>query len=145
YTERIILQEITGASSTNTITFVGAGIDSTIVANNGTNNSTWANFLLNGTDYVTLRDMTIATTIGTGNYGVGVLLYNNADHNTLTNLKITGKVAAQLNIALVVISGAANSVVSNGGGATGSYNHIDSCVFIGGWRAVRVLGVNNTS
>ena len=63
YNEYVVLQEIEGSSETNLITFRGMGTDSqqvTMTYNAG--NTTNATITLNGTDYVTFENMTMAST-----------------------------------------------------------------------------------
>ena len=63
YNEYVVLQEIEGTSETNLITFRGMGTDSqqvTMTYNAG--NTTNATITLNGTDYVTFENMTMAST-----------------------------------------------------------------------------------
>lgn len=64
YNESVIIQEdITGASETNNITFRGMGADNQqVVLTYNPGNTTNATLTLNGTDYVTFENMTIAST-----------------------------------------------------------------------------------
>ena len=60
YTEYVTLNEITGASATNTITFqAGNGNANSVIWENTNNNSSYNYVLrLNGTDHVTLKHIT---------------------------------------------------------------------------------------
>lgn len=63
YNEYVVLQEIDGTSETNQITFKGIGADNqqvTMTYNAG--NTTNATLTLNGTDYITFENMTMAST-----------------------------------------------------------------------------------
>src|SRR5690606_4225075 len=86
YTERLEITEIPGASSTNTIQFVGSGISSTTLTNTGSGTATMNTVILNGADYITFRDMTIGAPHST--YGVGFMLTGKADYNRFINLEI---------------------------------------------------------
>src|SRR5690606_18300687 len=57
YNERVALGDIAGTSSTNTISFIGAGIGSTIISNAGSSTVNWSTVLLDGTDHIHFRDM----------------------------------------------------------------------------------------
>ncbi|MCB0737469.1 MAG: hypothetical protein KDC92_08145, partial [Bacteroidetes bacterium] len=57
YTERVVLNNVSGASSTNTITFKGAGRGQTIVDySTGSSTGDMAAWLVEGTDYVKITD-----------------------------------------------------------------------------------------
>ena len=64
YNEQIQLNQISGASAINTITFQSASLDSTkvnLTYSSSASDANWT-FRLNGADYVILRKMTIAAT-----------------------------------------------------------------------------------
>lgn len=85
YNEAITVGSITGASSTNTITFKGAGKGSTRIYNALSSNS--AVIYMSYAKYVTFQDMTVeyATTSPSSKYTV-YLYYS--DNNTFKNCKI---------------------------------------------------------
>lgn len=124
YTDQIILYAITGASSTNTITFQSQSGDSSNVilqfASNATNNFV---LKLDGTDYCTFKNMTIKS-IGTA-YGTVVGITNNSDWNTFTNNQIISTANAAANGAGIYFSGAGgandNHITNNYINVVGDY------------------------
>jgi len=90
YNEQNQLNQVTGASSTNTITFQSADLDSTKViltyASTGYN-SNWT-LRLNGADYVKLRKMTIAAT--NSSYARCIDINGTARYDTIENCQFYG-------------------------------------------------------
>ena len=83
YTEHLSIPSISGANSTNTITFDG---------NNETlqftpTSTDWSIIDLNGADYVKFTNLSITGVSNT--YGVGVHLRNQANYNEVSNCTIT--------------------------------------------------------
>ncbi|MEA3446768.1 MAG: right-handed parallel beta-helix repeat-containing protein, partial [Bacteroidota bacterium] len=81
--------DIGGTSAVNTITFQSmSGNPNDVVIQYAATGSgdNWV-FKLNGTDYVTVKDVTIQST-GTGNYGRVIVLDGGADYNTFDGCKI---------------------------------------------------------
>ncbi|MBI1222176.1 MAG: DUF5011 domain-containing protein [Bacteroidetes bacterium] len=141
FTERVDFQTISGASSTNTITFQGAGKGSTILTNNGSSSANWANILMNGTDYVTFRDMTIRAQNSTN--GIGVLLTNQADHNQFINLNIEMNTSStNSNVWGIAASGSSTSVTTAGDAA--NYTLVDSVTITGGYGGVSFYGTSSS-
>ncbi|MGZ5243118.1 MAG: Ig-like domain-containing protein, partial [Bacteroidia bacterium] len=89
YNERVRIASITGASSTNTITFVSNAGDSTKVILENTTLHDTATVILHGADYVTFQKITIKKADSTAIY-----LFNTAKHNRFLNNVITGKLTA---------------------------------------------------
>ena len=89
YYEQISINEILGASSTNTITFMSASGDSTDVILSYSPAST-TNYLvqLNGADYVTFKNITLKNT--SSSYGRIVELTNKANYNKFYNNVLEG-------------------------------------------------------
>ncbi|HEX6431792.1 MAG TPA: gliding motility-associated C-terminal domain-containing protein [Niastella sp.] len=87
YNEQVIINNISGTSATNTITFNGNGETLSFLS---TNSSQRACIKLNNTDYVTFDNLTV-TALGSnvGEYGYGFHLLNDADNNTIKNCRIT--------------------------------------------------------
>lgn len=83
YTERISIDEITGASSTNTITFDGTHTDSVTIRNSGSSQSASATWQFNGADHIHLKNMTL---YAYGSYRVNLHFVNGADSNMVDNL-----------------------------------------------------------
>lgn len=105
YNEQVVINNITGTSATNTITFNCNGVTLTFLS---TNSNQRAGVKLNNTDYVTFDNLTVLPqAASTGQYGYGFHLLNDADHNTITNCRITNNVNWNNpeNIEGVVING----------------------------------------
>jgi PKD repeat protein len=83
YTERVSANSISGASSTNTITINGNGQVLQYTATSSSNRHT---IRFNGTDWVTLKNLTIRG-LGT-TYAWGIRYYNNANNNTVDGCTI---------------------------------------------------------
>lgn len=141
FTERIVIPEINGASSTNRISFYGAGIDSTILQSTGSSTSDWITLLLHGADYLYFRDMTIRN-LGTS-YGIAVFLTNAANYNIFKHCKMSVPVTTSSYNAVLVASGSVTSVSSSGN--TANYNWFDSNVMSGGYYGIRFYGGGTTS
>ncbi len=62
YTGRITINQITGASATNTITFRGESRTGTILTYSGSSGTDRATVVLNGTDYISFKNLTIQST-----------------------------------------------------------------------------------
>lgn len=93
YTEKLVINQITGASATNTITFQSeTGDSSTVILNTPSVDSTLANnylIRLNGTDYLTLKQMTLSRSGISAN--ARILDYTNvASFNIITNCHLLG-------------------------------------------------------
>ncbi|MEI7596947.1 MAG: T9SS type A sorting domain-containing protein [Bacteroidota bacterium] len=129
YNEQVIIPNIIGASSTNTISFVGTNATSCIINTN--TDDTQANYTikLNGIDYLTLNNLTIRHNVG---FNSRVLeLAGAASNNTFTNcvfdgIKINSDIDLNGSRALLFSSNSADSanVFSNcnfKGGSSGVY------------------------
>lgn len=84
FTEKLELSFVRGASSTNTITFNGAGVGSTILVHPNTTNSSLVSIL--GTSYVTVKNMTMQLTNNTNVAAVRIALqsdYVNIQNNSI--------------------------------------------------------------
>lgn len=138
YSERIIMSEIKNASPTNTITFKGAGKNSTNLSFTGANTADWVTLMLKGTDFVTFRDMTISA-MGT-TYGIGVLLTSKADSNKFVNLTIqTSTTSTSANLAgIAVVTNSTNLYATPG--LPGNGNVFDSLEVNGGYYGVYLAG-----
>jgi gliding motility-associated-like protein len=87
YNEQVVLNNITGTSATNTITFNCNAVTLSFLS---TNTNQRAGVKLNNTDYVTFDNLTVLPQAANANeYGYGFHLLNDADHNTIKNCHIT--------------------------------------------------------
>ena len=143
YNGQVVLGDISGTSSTNTITIVGSG-------NSGTNKSTIshsagsgtrATLLLSGADWVTLKDFEILAR-GTS-YGYGVQFTQAADHNTIENCVITVN-ATSRSANFIGILGS-SSLTGTGYGNNGNWNTIIGNQVTGGYYGIRFDGAGTTT
>ncbi|MFZ9971171.1 MAG: hypothetical protein ACO3GK_07685, partial [Bacteroidia bacterium] len=114
---------ISGASSTNTITIDGNGKTLGITCN-------YAAVLLNGTDYLSISNLTIQQN-STSTSAWVLQFYNNANYNTFDACTLefpnlsTGSTAGG---AYVALSGSTTSVTSTPSTYSGQYNTVQNCL-----------------
>ena len=144
YTEQMILGEVAGASSTNTITFNGNGrtikFAPTVSASRGV-------IILNGTDYVTLDNLVVdATNAGAGStYGFGIQLYNNANNNIIRNNTVTTNDAStSANYIGISVSGSATGAKTSGAN-TNSNVTVEGNTVNGGDTGITLIGNSTAS
>ena len=92
YNEQVEFSAITGATSTNTITFTSASGDSSqVILYDGTSHSSTANYTLHitGASYLTFNKITIQSTASSGNSGV-IQMDALAEFNTISHCQIIG-------------------------------------------------------
>jgi PKD repeat protein len=139
YREHLHLNEILGTSATNTITFKGESKNGVILRYAG-NRDTIETVHLEGGDYYSFEDMTIANTSAT--YGRGIRISNKADHNEFTNIKVDIPInAINGNCMSVYISDENLGTI----GDAGNYNVFRNCSFRNGYYGVRLYGIGTTS
>lgn len=140
YEEQIILEEIVGASATNTITLNGNGETLTAMTTSGNRSL----ILLDGTDYTTIVNFNFVTQSETNNFVVQ--LTGNADYNTLTNntfdMSSTMDNTGSTNVGIVV-SGSLTSATSTTGNS-GTNNIFVGNTIIGGYYGISVFGQSST-
>lgn len=137
----IALNDITGVSSQNAITFssVSGNRDNVILSHKGTPEENTL-LILNGADYVTFKDLSFKVTGTT--YGRIVEYYNSACHNSFVNnvfegLETTGS-DYDNNKVLVYASNSTYKVVDND-------NVFDGNTFKYGNTALYIAGIDNVS
>lgn len=135
YHEFIQLGEIDGASDINTITFDGGNRDSVFVVHDGLGQNSV--IFLNGSDWITFRNMTLENTYNAAT-GWGVLLTGQADHNTIDSCKIIQPVALSFNRAGVVSSGSSVSATTEGNNA--NFTTVSNCHIVGGYTGIHFEG-----
>jgi hypothetical protein len=142
FAERVIIGQVPGVSAINTLSFIGAGKDSTMITNTGTGTSDMITVLLSGADHITFRDMTIAAPALT--YGVGILLTNAADSNRLINMNIMmNNASTAATTAGIAVSGSLTS--ATGTGNNGNYNLFDSLSVTGAYYGITFYGLGSTT
>ena len=141
YNEQVLLDEISGTSSVNTLTINGNGETLTFLS---TLTSQRAGFSLNETDYTTINNFKIiAQGTTTSEYGFGVHLIGQADNNTISNNTITvDSLSTSSNYAGIAISGSNSSATTSG--VNGSYNTIIGNTVVGGYYGISCYGQTST-
>lgn len=142
FNEQIILEDVSGASATNTITFIGAGAGNTVLSfeqNTSDDRYTWR---FDGASYVTVDSMSIVAD-DAGTYGWAVHMTNGANNITVQNCDIaTSQTSASSFFNGVVISGSNVSYftgVSDAHDITFHNNH-----FFGGYNTIVARGASAT-
>jgi hypothetical protein len=138
YNEQIALNNISGASDVNTITFNGNGETMSFT----TTAALRYLFLLDGAKHITINDFVFeGTTLATNFFPV--LLTNQADSNTISNNEfLMSTTVTGLTVGGVLISGSLTTWTTTGN--NGSYNKIFGNSFVGGYFGVRINGAAAT-
>lgn len=136
YTEQIVIPEVSGSSAVNTITING---NNETLRFTSTTSASRALITLDGTDYVTIRNLRLLAQAGS-TYGWGVHLTNSADFNTIDQCNIdisavTSTTAA--NSGGVIMSGSATSTTTDG---SASNNSITNNIIEGGYQGIIMRG-----
>jgi len=140
YTERLTLNELNGASSTNTVTFSSPHVDSVTLQFSAT--SAGQNTIqFNGADHVAFENMKIEAD---GSVGMAIHFMNASDYNRIEGCVVQSN--------LSVISTASNPIVfsSNpasyyGNGNNGNYNQIIDNEVMGGYMGIVVYGSSTSN
>lgn len=136
YNEQVTIGEVPGTGPAATITFIGQG---ETLTHDGT--VKYATLLLNGTDYVTINNLTIES--ATAAQGFGVQLTNEADHITIRNSTISmNTTTSNTTNAGIVASASETSLSVEGNNA--NYLWVDSSTIIGGYQGIRLEGAAAT-
>lgn len=115
YTEQISIDEITGVSSTNTVTFKSqSGNNTSVTLTYPGSNSIGNNYTLdlNGADYVTFRDMSIKRS-GSNTYAHVIEMHGDASNNHFINNVIEGRTGSSAENAALVWAGDDNAANSD--------------------------------
>jgi hypothetical protein len=112
YTGPWILNEIPGASLTNTVTFDGLSATNATITHDASGISA-ATVMFDGVDYFTLKNFKIENT-GAAAPAYGVLLTNAANYNTVDNNEIIVPVGTATNVVGVLASNSSTSSVGTG-------------------------------
>ena len=89
YTEQVTLNQFTGSSAANRVTFNGGG---SVIQFGSSTSAQRAVITLNGADFVTINNLAVDATVGgtsTATYGWGIQVLNDADNVTISNCTIT--------------------------------------------------------
>ncbi|MFN8234959.1 MAG: T9SS type A sorting domain-containing protein [Bacteroidia bacterium] len=137
YNEQVVIPEISGASSVNTITFNGNG--NTLSFNGVVSNPN--TLALNGADYITFDSLNIEATNGT--YGIACHLYGGADSNTFSKCTFTTSITGTTTVlAALVVNGSATTSTTTG--LSGSGNVFSDCEMIGGYYGTVITGLTTS-
>ena len=129
YNGPITINSVNGASAVNTITFQSALLDSTTVE---ITSASAATVKLNGADYVTLRALTISTTLTAATSAVE--LTGGADYNTITNCVLTAA-GSSTSTSRVISSSTGND----------QYNLVENNLITGGYTGIYFYGASSSS
>jgi trimeric autotransporter adhesin len=140
FNEQVNIPAITGASTTNTVTFRGAGRSTTILTFATADANNRHTLRLNLATNVTFRDMTIRGTGATHAWVVHVMglnSNNNKFKNCLIEVSGTGSTSTSTNYIAVVLN---NSATATTTGTRIDGTEIDSCDINNGYYGVLAAG-----
>ncbi len=137
YNEQVKINEIVGASATNTISFKGHGAALNF---NSVSSAVRYGFMLNGSDYVTIDSFVITPAYGANNYGWGVHLHTNSNYNTISNniINLNNDIITQ-NYTGITLTGSTSVLNTTGGYFVG--NVIQGNIINGGYYNINIYGV----
>lgn len=147
YEEKIIINEVAGASAINKVTFNGNG---TILKQPDDTTGGLATIKLNGADYITFNGLVIKTTPNFSSYeymyGQSVQMTNDADYNVVKNCDIENRP-----IDWYVDTAKYGAIVINGDGplpvdgmnSNCDHNSIMNNTIKGGYYAIAIAGDNS--
>lgn len=130
YVEQVQFTAIAGTSASNTITINGNGNTLTFAA---TSSGAPHTLVLNGTDYMTVSNLTVTGTGGT--YAMSVHLWNQADNNTFIGCRIESPLVGT-STTLLPFSLSASGTSPTTAGNSGNGNVVNTCTVVGGSRGV---------
>jgi len=139
YTERVVIGDIPGTSTTNNVIFYSQYPDSVTLTYNSTSQSTRATLVYKGADYITFKNINITNSGAT--YGVCVLFRNKSNYNTFDNCKIYLSNTTTSQYSQIIL-GSSDESTTGTAGDNGSYNTFINCALTGGYYAVRWHGTS---
>ena len=136
YNEQLIMEEIPGASATNTVTFKGNGATLEYLS---TSDGKRGTVVLNGADHITFDGLIVgALATDYPQYGYGFHLRNNADSNVIKNCTINLSINSTSNdVNGIVLSG---SNYPTGEDSQCDANIIENNTINGGNYGITVMG-----
>jgi PKD repeat protein len=140
YSGRVVLNEITGMSATNTITIDGVDKDDVTIEYNGSS-AQRATILFDGADYFTLKNLTIKGT--NSSYATALHFMNGANYNRVENCNLEVPIASSSYVNVVL--GSSSETSYSGTGNNGYFNVIDNCDYSGGYYGIRWNGQGSSS
>ncbi|OON67850.1 beta strand repeat-containing protein [Hymenobacter sp. CRA2] len=141
YTDQFAVGVIPGVSAADTVVIDG-GANKERISYSGAAGQA-AVVLLNGSDYVTLQNLTLDASAGT-TAGIGVQLVGQADHNRIRNCVISGSAAATSSSTAAGIA-ASGSIASVSTAGNANDLRIENNVISGGYYGVVLTGASTTN
>ena len=135
YNEQLVIPSINGSSATNTITINGNGNTVSFA----TNSAQRYVFLLNGAEYLTLKNMTIQPTDAAS--GVGVLMTNSCNYIAIDSctIDVSSTLASTATTSAgIAASGSLTSYTTLGSNVNNCT--ISNCTVIGGYYGIILVG-----
>jgi hypothetical protein len=137
YIESLNLSNVVGTSAINTITIDGGDSSATLLSHDGTTD--FGAVSISGTDYVTIKNMSIDYTGATG----AAVITANANHISIENSILTvDTTSTSFNLYGVSLS---SSITSNSTGAVSDYFNLSNSIVKGGYYGIRAYGSNGNS
>jgi hypothetical protein len=137
--QQLVLQgNIPGASNTNRISFNGSNSSLVTLTHDGSNNN-FSTVVLDDVQFITLRNMTIATTASNTSRGHGIHLINQADNVWILNNIISATWSAGIaDLISIVASASLNDDFAEGNSA--NYLRIENNSISGGEMGIHIEG-----
>ena len=137
YTERLVIDQVKGVSSTNRIRIYGKNLEHSVLRYDSDDSTAdWQTVLILNTDYVELSDLTVQ--VLDSSYGVGVHVVA-SNYVNLHDLKINVPVN-QAEIHLFGICGSGDATDGISAGNSGDYNTFRNIDITGGYYGLRYTG-----
>lgn len=140
YREQLILQNIKGTSSANTVTISGVQKDKCIIEHDATSGSDQQNVLLKAVSFLTIKNLTIQPK--DKNYGIGIQLIH-SNNNTIENCDIQLPFSNK-NAKLIGIAGTGSAYNVEPKGLAGFNNNINHNTISGGGIGVKYSGFDTS-
>ncbi|MBO2010360.1 T9SS type A sorting domain-containing protein [Hymenobacter negativus] len=141
YAEQFVLNSVAGVSATDTIVVDGGASKQTLSYSGIVSQP--AAVQLNGTDYVTLQNLTIDASAG-ATYGIGVHFIGSANNNRVANCVVMGPATATSSTANAGIA-ASGSVTSAATAGDANTLRIENNVISGGYYGLILTGTSTTA
>ncbi len=137
YIGQVLISNVSGTDSSNTIRFKGNG--ATVEASPNNTNERYI-IRIESSDYITIDSLNIVGN-DTATYGWGIHIMAGSDYNTIRNNTITlNKTATTLNYAGIILNGSNTAITP---GTTGAYNLIENNIINGGNYGIAITGLAN--
>ena len=131
YNESLLLENVLGSSSTNTITIDGGDSSATIL----NSSAGFYGIAIVNMDYVTIQNLGL---INTSTSAMNVIFGDSADYNTVQNCELI--VSTSSTSSLVNNIGTSSSITSRSTNAFANYNTVNNNHMIGGYYGIYFYG-----